>query len=148
MLFEPFMLPVSVPNQRLAMKNKAGVLLYRQKRGRTQVLLVHNGKNWGIPKGNINQNESRSHAAARELEEETGLEAPKDLQALGYVDKRKSERIFCFLGFFKGGSKPKPFNEIQEARFIDLDVAMKYIDRYQLPLLQILLGLSRSRKSA
>lgn len=136
-----FLLPVS--NQRLAMKNKAGVLLYRQKRGRTQVLLVHNGKNWGIPKGNINPNESRSHAAARELEEETGLEAP-DLQVLGYVDKRKTERIFCFLGLFTGGNKPKPFNEILDARFFDLDIAMTFIDRYQLPFLQILLGLRKS----
>lgn len=123
------------------MKNKAGVLLYRQKRGRTQVLLVHNGKNWGIPKGTINLNESRQRAAARELTEETGLKAPKDLQELGYIDKRKAERVFCFIGCHSSPAKPRPANEIQAARFVDLEIAIKFVERYQRPLLQILLGM-------
>ncbi|HKX91997.1 MAG TPA: NUDIX domain-containing protein [Sphingomicrobium sp.] len=59
----------------------AGILLYRQRSGRTEVLLIKPGgpfwKNkdagaWMIPKGMVEPGESPAEAAVREFEEETG----------------------------------------------------------------------------
>src|SRR3982750_3124215 len=59
----------------------AGILLFRQRDGETQVLLIKPGgpywKNkdagaWMIPKGVIEAGENPAEAALRELEEETG----------------------------------------------------------------------------
>src|SRR4051794_27277273 len=59
----------------------AGVLLFRQRDGRTEVLLIKPGgpfwRNkdvgaWMIPKGRVEAGESPAEAALREFEEETG----------------------------------------------------------------------------
>ena len=59
----------------------AGVLLFRQRLGQTEVLLIHPGGPywarkdagaWMIPKGGIDEGESAEDAALREFEEEVG----------------------------------------------------------------------------
>lgn len=59
----------------------AGILLYRQRSGETEVLLIHpggpywtnkDGGAWMIPKGGVDEGETPQSAAAREFEEETG----------------------------------------------------------------------------
>jgi predicted NUDIX family NTP pyrophosphohydrolase len=63
------------------MRRSAGVLLYRQRQERLEVLLVHPGGpfwrhkddgSWSIPKGEIGEGEAPEDAARRELAEETG----------------------------------------------------------------------------
>jgi len=60
----------------------AGILMYRLKEGRLEVLLVHPGGPfwarkdkgaWSIPKGIIDEGEDDLEAAKREFEEETGF---------------------------------------------------------------------------
>jgi predicted NUDIX family NTP pyrophosphohydrolase len=67
------------------MTDSAGILLYRRRRGRLEVLLVHPGGPfwarkdegaWSIPKGEANGGEDLLSAAIRELREETGYEGP------------------------------------------------------------------------
>ena len=62
-------------------KQSAGVLLYRQRAGELEVLLVHPGGPfwakkdvgaWSIPKGEFEAEENPREAAFRELQEETG----------------------------------------------------------------------------
>ena len=64
------------------MKNSAGVVLYRKREGKLEVLLVHPGgpfwakKDWGawsIPKGEAEAGEDLLERARREFKEETGL---------------------------------------------------------------------------
>jgi len=66
-------------------KKSAGLLLYREKAGITEVLLVHPGGPfwtkkdegaWSIPKGECVEYEDPLAAARREFEEETGAEPP------------------------------------------------------------------------
>lgn len=124
------------------MRNTAGVLLYRYKDKGLQVLLVHNGKTWSIPKGKIGPNESRRKTAVRELKEEAHLEAPEELFELAYVQKKNVERLYCFAGIQNKKKNPKPNNEILEVRFFELKEAQKILESYQRPLLEILQGLA------
>lgn len=64
------------------MKNSAGLLLYRRRDGRVEVLLVHPGgpfwakrdeHAWSIPKGEFEAGEDPLAAARREFAEETGF---------------------------------------------------------------------------
>jgi 8-oxo-dGTP pyrophosphatase MutT (NUDIX family) len=54
--------------------------IFVTRRQRTQVLIVHRspiqGSYWHVVAGGVEPGETAEHAAARELEEETGLDAP------------------------------------------------------------------------
>ena len=72
-------------------KESAGILLYRQRGGATEVFLVHPGGPfwkkkdegaWSIPKGEANAGEERHAAAIREFAEETGTTLGGDFRAL------------------------------------------------------------------
>ncbi len=119
----------------------SGVLLFCRKRRDLHVLLVYNGNSWSIPKGGIERRESRRKTAIRELEEETSIKAPEQLEEIGYVDREPYERLYCFVGY--GNGKPKPADDAEIADFYPLDQAKKMIAKYQLPLLDVLQGLER-----
>ena len=66
-------------------RTSAGLLLYREREGRLEVLLVHPGgpfwakkdeHAWSIPKGELGAGEDPLRAALREFEEEIGVPAP------------------------------------------------------------------------
>lgn len=120
------------------MKLTAGILLYRASRNDIKVLLVNNGKNWSIPKGGVAEKESRKKTAKRELREETNLQAPK-LQKLGWVRKEKRELLHCYMGELEGRHVPRASNEIRSARFFSIKQAMRHVQKYQIPLLEMLL---------
>jgi predicted NUDIX family NTP pyrophosphohydrolase len=72
-------------------KHSAGVLIYRRRAGKIEVLLVHPGgpfwRNrdkaaWSIPKGEFDPDEDALEAARRELGEETGLRVEGPLTPL------------------------------------------------------------------
>src|SRR5258708_26174137 len=73
----------------------AGLLVYRQRAGKLEVLLVHPGGPfwqkrdegvWSIPKGELAENETGIDVARREFQEEVGIAAPDgELTALGAV---------------------------------------------------------------
>jgi len=65
-------------------KTSAGLLLFRQRGGKLEVLLVHPGGPfwarkddgaWSIPKGEVDPGEDLLHGARREFAEETGFRA-------------------------------------------------------------------------
>jgi len=74
-----------VHNERVRVS--AGILLYREREDRLEVLLAHPGGpfharkdrgNWSIPKGEVEEGEELEAVAAREFEEETGHPLPSD----------------------------------------------------------------------
>ena len=78
----------------MATKRSSGILLYRDRDGTTEFLLVHPGGPywtrrddgaWSIPKGGIEGDEDSRAAALRELDEELGSGAP-DLDSGALID--------------------------------------------------------------
>jgi predicted NUDIX family NTP pyrophosphohydrolase len=120
------------------MKETAGTLLYRQRKNRLEVLLVHPSGNynrkspWSIPKGLPEKSESFEEAARRETIEETGVR-PLELKPLGHVDYTKSrKRVHCFFGLAPHGAQPSCTSwEVDRAEFIPFEKAKKEIHQDQ-----------------
>ena len=90
----------------MATKRSSGILLYRDRAGTTEFLLVHPGGPywarrddgaWSIPKGGIEGEEDSRTAALRELDEELGEARPQldpgELIDLGSVRQRAGKVV-------------------------------------------------------
>lgn len=158
-------------------KNSAGLLLYRFKNDLIEVLLVHPGGpfwakkdigSWSIPKGEIEQNEDPLKAAAREAQEETGIEV-ETINAMPLTPaKQKSGKIIYAWAkeenfeineiksnLFEMEWPPKSgkkqfFTEVDKASWLIINVAIKKIVPGQLPLINELIAnlASRNKKEA
>jgi len=143
----------------------AGILLFRERRGRTEVLLIKPGgpfwrnKNagaWMIPKGAVEAGEAPAEAALREFEEETGTrlnEVPfplarirqsggKWVEAFALEGDLDTERITS--NEFEVEWPPRSgqiqrFPEVAEARWMRLEDARSMMLESQRPLLDALI---------
>jgi predicted NUDIX family NTP pyrophosphohydrolase len=94
-------------------KVSAGLLMYRQRAGQLEVLLVHLGGPfwakkdagaWFVPKGEVNPGEEELAAARREFAEETGIEAGTELLPLGSVTHKSGKKVTAWA--FAGDCDP------------------------------------------
>lgn len=147
----------------MATKQSAGILLYRQREGRIEVLLVHLGGPfwskkdagaWFIPKGELEEGEEPLAAARREFREELGSEPPNSEPLdLGTVKNRSGKLIYAwaFEGDFEPASlksntfslewppksgRMREFPEIDRAAFFALPDAEPKLHAAELPLLE------------
>ena len=143
------------------MKRSAGLLIYRVKGQRVEVLLVHPagpfwGKKdmWSIPKGETEENEELLAAAKREFGEETGFTVPEgqplDLGSANQSNKKNF--IWALEGDFELGSfvckstftmewpphsgKEEEFTENDRATWFDLPTACRRIFKNQAVFLE------------
>ena len=142
----------------------AGILLYRESNGATEVLLIRPGgpywKNrdtgaWMIPKGGVEAGETSAEAALREFEEETGMRltvAPVPLARVRQAGG-KSVEAFAAEGHFDcaklqsnefeaewppRSGRLRSFPEVAEARWMTIDEARAMMLPSQLPLIDAL----------
>ena len=142
----------------------AGILLYRESDGATEVLLIRPGgpywKNrdtgaWMIPKGGVEAGETSAEAALREFEEETGMRltvAPVPLARVRQAGG-KSVEAFAAEGDFDcaklqsnefeaewppRSGRLRSFPEVAEARWMTIDEARAMMLPSQLPLIDAL----------
>ncbi len=125
----------------------AGVVLWRHKKGRLQVALVHRPRydDWSWPKGKLDRGEDWAAAAARETLEETGLAVrlgarlPSQTYPLERTNGRPtSKRVEYWAGTPIGGSG-KLKHEIDDVAWLSPEKAAKRLtydrDRLQLEAL-------------
>ena len=132
----------------------AGLLLYRQRDGKLEVLLVHPGGPfwqrrdegvWSIPKGEFADNEVGIEVARREFFEELGTAAPEaDATPLGEVRQAGGKVVHAWavpgdldvtrttsntfeLEWPPHSSKMQTFPEIDRAAWFDLETARRKI---------------------
>lgn len=83
------------------MKKSAGILLFKNEEEKIKVLLCHPGgpywenthlHSWGIPKGELDNNEKVKEAAIREFKEETNLDIKEDIDFL-YSKKVSNNKL-------------------------------------------------------
>ena len=142
-------------------KASAGVLLYRVRDGRTEVLLVHPGGPfwqrkdegaWSIPKGEFDEGEAAEAAARREFAEETGLALDTSLTALTPVRQRSGKVVHPFAGeadvevgairsnlfpmeWPPRSGRMQQFPEVDRAEWFDFATAARKINPAQQPIL-------------
>lgn len=142
----------------------AGILLFRQKRGETEVLLIRPGGPfwrkkdegaWMIPKGAVEAGEQPAEAALREFSEETGTSlgdipfplakirqaGGKYIEAFaieGDLDPQSIRSNHFELEWPPRSGKLERFPEVEEARWMSLAEARAMMLPSQLPLLDAL----------
>ena len=132
----------------------AGLVLYRQRDGNLEVLLVHPGGPfwlkrdegaWSIPKGEFAENEGGIEVARRECQEELGPAAPNgEARPLGEVRQPGGKTVHAWamagdldvtrttsntfeIEWPPRSGKLQTFPEIDRAAWFDLDTARRKI---------------------
>lgn len=142
-------------------KQSAGVLLFRERNGHLEVLLVHPGGPvwakkdagaWSIPKGEFGSGEDPRDAAFRELKEETGWSPTGDVTPLAPVRQDGGKQVYAWameayldpatlrsnsfsMEWPPKSGKQREFPEVDRAEWFGLKVAREKILRGQLALL-------------
>ena len=148
----------------------AGILLFRERDGETQVLLIKPGgpfwRNkdvgaWMIPKGGVEPGEQPAEAALREFEEETGLRLTAVPFPLAKIRQAGGKWVEAFAvegdldcanvrsNEFEVEWPPRSglkerFPEVEQARWMSLAEARAMMLPSQLPLLDALEGKLRA----
>jgi predicted NUDIX family NTP pyrophosphohydrolase len=143
-------------------RTSAGILLWRSRRGRLEVLLAHQGGpfwvkkdlgHWTIPKGEAEPGEELVAVARREFAEETGHEVPdRPLIDLGQIRQKSGKLVLGWA--VEGDLDPaaatsntyelewpprsgtvQAFPEIDRVEWFELDEARRRLKAAQVPFL-------------
>ena len=143
-------------------RTSAGILLWRRREGRLEVLLAHQGGpfwvkkdlgHWTIPKGEVEPGEELVAVARREFAEETGHEAPdRPLVDLGQITQKSGKLVLGWA--VEGDLDPstavsntyelewpprsgvvQSFPEIDRVEWFDLAAARQKLKAAQVPFL-------------
>jgi predicted NUDIX family NTP pyrophosphohydrolase len=149
-------------------KQSAGLLVYRKRDDKIEVLLVHPGgpfwKNkdsgaWSIPKGEFATGEDPLDVAKREFQEETGQSIDGSFQPLAPIKQRGGKTVYAWaveadldvthvksntftIEWPPRSGKQQEFPEVDRAEWFSLDAAAEKINdgqREMLHQLQLLL---------
>ena len=132
--------------RRVSTRESAGILLYREADGESEVLLVHpsgwynKSAPWSIPKGLPEPGESMDEAALRETLEETGVAVEGPLVPLDFVSYKSGKRVHGFCAPCPVDAAPccaswevdrAQFFPLSEARLILHAAQKEFIDRLE-----------------
>jgi predicted NUDIX family NTP pyrophosphohydrolase len=133
--------------------HSGGILLFRYRDGRLQIMLVHPGGPfwvkkdegaWSIPKGMFEKNEGALEAAKREFKEETGFDVDGEFIELGELKQPSKKIVHAWaiegdldtakiksntftLEWPPDSGNCKDYPEIDRGEWFDIDVAKKKI---------------------
>ena len=139
----------------------AGIVAFRSRHGRLEVLLVHPGgpywRNkdlgaWSIPKGEYGPGENAEQVARREFGEELSVALTQDITPLGEIRQRGGKVVTAFaveidvdvttirsntfdIEWPPRSGQQQTFPEVDRAEWFDLASARSRINAGQMPLL-------------
>ena len=118
---------IKIKNKTYVYPPKAGVLIFNN--DKTKVLVIENAYNpklskWGLPKGHLEDGESRIQCASRELLEETGINLNID-ERDSYIKINNSIYYVYYTDENRHTIKPIDLNEIKQAKFLDIVTVKK-----------------------
>jgi predicted NUDIX family NTP pyrophosphohydrolase len=143
-------------------RTSAGILLWRRREDRLEVLLAHQGGplwvkkdhgHWTIPKGEAEPNEEFVAVARREFAEETGHEIPDaPLIELGQIRQKSGKLVIAWgvhgdldpstavsntydMEWPPKSGRVQSFPEIDRVEWFDLDEARRRLKAAQVPFL-------------
>jgi predicted NUDIX family NTP pyrophosphohydrolase len=145
------------PGDRRVTRTSAGILLYRRREGRAEVLIVHPGGPffarkhegaWTIPKGEPNPGESLLDTARREFAEETGFAPEGRFVELTPVVQKGGKRVHAFavegdwdpsrlacntftLEWPRGSGRIRQYPEVDRAEWCPVDEARRRLNPAQ-----------------
>lgn len=130
---------VQVSKVRSKLQISSGGVAFRAQDGRIDVALISVGENsrWQLPKGLVDKGESTEDAAVREVREEAGINteiaARIDKVEYWYFWKEEGQRVryhkfvYFYLLRYKSGDVRNHDHEVNEARWVDIDDAIKML---------------------
>ena len=122
-----------MPKQIPVEEHSAGGVIFRRDAGGTVLLIKDAYRNWGFPKGHLEEGEEASAAALREIAEETGL---TDLVNHGHIQdidwffRFRGKLIHKTCAFFlveapTGEPSPQHDEGITACRWLSVEEAMR-----------------------
>lgn len=112
----------------------SGGILFRKNGEQTEVVLIQTrADRWQIPKGGIEEGETREQAARREVREETGIDGEilEHLETIDYFftagtrRQKRRKSVHLFLLRYIGGDTRDHDDESIDARWFPIDEAMR-----------------------
>lgn len=143
-----------------------GILLFRFRNGRLEVMLVHPGGPfwakkdygvWSIPKGLPEGHENPLDTAKREFKEETGFEVDGEFFDLGELNQSRNKIVHIWalekdlditnvvsntfpFEWPKNSGKIHQYPEVDRAGWFDIELAKKKIRKEQIGFIDRLMG--------
>ncbi len=114
-------------------EKSCGAIVYRKSHGNTQILLIKhvNSGHWSFPKGHIEEGETETETARREIMEETAIDViidPTFRETVTYCPKKDTLKVVVyFLARAKNVNFKPQKSEIAEIKWVDICYAVKIL---------------------
>jgi 8-oxo-dGTP pyrophosphatase MutT (NUDIX family) len=110
-------------------EKSCGAIVYRKHHGNLEILLIKhvNSGHWSFPKGHVEEGESETETALREIKEETGIDViidPTFRETVSYYPKKDTQKIVVyFIAKAKNYELNPQEAEIADIKWIDVGCA-------------------------
>lgn len=110
-------------------EKSCGAIVYRRYHGNIEILLIKhiNSGHWSFPKGHMEQGETESQTAVREIKEETDIDVLIDTsfrETVSYSPKKDTlKTVVYFLAKARSSVYVPQKEEISEIRWVAVDYA-------------------------
>lgn len=114
-------------------EKSCGAIVYRKSHGNTEILLIKhlNSGHWSFPKGHVEEGETETETAMREVKEETGIDIiiyPTFREIVSYSPKKDTHKdVVYFLAKAKNFNCVPQEEEIAQVKWVEIDRALSIL---------------------